>query len=109
MAIQFKLGELASAFTKRFSQEAQVLVSCGKLLMNDVITAISTPSPHIHKSKYAQRHLGSFSSLREIEKSLIDITPNILLTSSSAPKSSSSSLPQVASVSSTANATGSSA
>jgi hypothetical protein len=108
MAIQLKQGEAASAFAERFYREAQVLVTCGKLNIDDAITAaVSSVSGHPHLQLYLQGIKRSFTSIREIKEALLDIPPG-LLSSTSASKSThaSTSRPRVAAV--TTNTAGSS-
>lgn len=53
MAIQIRSGETAPEFAKCFYQEAQVLVTCGKLgLDDDVTAAVSLVASHPHLQLY---------------------------------------------------------
>ena len=110
MAIQLKQGEAASSFAERFYREAQVLVTCGKLTMDDAITAaVSSVSAHPHLQLYLKGIKRSFTSIREIKEALLDIPPNLLSSSPAHPKPASASRPRVATVSSTTNTSGNTA
>ena len=107
MAIQLKQGEAASSFAERFYWEAQVLVTCGKLTMDDAITAaVSSVLAHPHLQLYLKGIKRSFTSIREIKEALLDIPPNLLSSAPANPKPASASRPRVATVSSTANTSG---
>jgi hypothetical protein len=104
MAIQLKSGESAASFAERFYREAQVLVTCGKLSMDDAITAaVSSVASHPHLQLYLKGIKRSFTSIREIKEALLDIPPNLLSSSASSSKSSTAttSRPRVAAVTTT--------
>ena len=90
MSIQIRAGETAPAFAERFYREAQVLVTCGKLDLDDAVTAaVSSVASHPHLQLYLKGVRRSLTSIREIKEAFLDIPPNLLSASSSKPTNSS--------------------
>ncbi len=90
MSIQIRAGETAPAFAERFYREAQVLVTCGKLDLDDAVTAaVSSVASHPHLQLYLKGVRRSLTSIREIKEAFLDIPPNLLSASSSKPNNSS--------------------
>ena len=90
MSIQIRAGETAPAFAERFYREAQVLVTCGKLNLDDAVTAaVSLVASHPHLQLYLKGVRRSLTSIREIKEAFLDIPPNLLSASSSKPANSS--------------------
>lgn len=86
MSIQIRAGETASSFAERFYREAQVLVTCGKLDLDDAVTAaISSVASHPHLQLYLKGVKRTLTSIREIKEAFLDIPPNLLATTSSKP------------------------
>lgn len=109
VAIQFKYEDSDSVFGEKFYWEVQVLVTCGKLSMDDAITAaVSSVASHPHLQLYIKASSAHFLSIKETKEALLDIPPNLLLTSSLDPKPASASLSCVATVLPTASTKGSS-
>ena len=83
MSIQIRAGESAPAFAERFYREAQVLVTCGRLNLDDAVTAaVSAVAAHPHLQLYLKGVRRSLTSIREIKEAFLDIPPNLLSPSS---------------------------
>ena len=90
MSIQIRSGETAPAFAERFYREAQVLVTCGKLNLDDAVTAaVSSVASHPHLQLYLKGVRRSLTSIREIKEAFLDIPPNLLASTSPKPANSS--------------------
>ena len=84
MSIQIRSGETAPAFAERFYREAQVLVTCGRLTLDDAVTAaVSAVAAHPHLQLYLKGVRRSLTSIREIKEAFLDIPPNLLSSTSS--------------------------
>ena len=78
MAIHLKRGENPSEFADRFYREAQVLSTCGKISLDDAITAaVSAVSGYAHLQLYLKGIKRSFRSILNIKEALQDIPPNL--------------------------------
>lgn len=84
MAIHLKWGENPSRFADRLYQKAQVLLTCGKISLDDAITAfVSAVSGYDHLQIYLKGKKRSFHSILDIKEAIQDIPPNLGLPHSS--------------------------
>ena len=104
MSIQIRAGETAPAFAERFYREAQVLVTCGRLTLDDAVTAaVSAVAAHPHLQLYLKGVRRSLTSIREIKEAFLDIPPNLLSSSSASRPPSAPRHPRVSTLNSEAS------
>ena len=76
MAIQLKKNEATDDFAESFYQEAQVLLTCQKVTLDDAIsTAISTMSVQPHLQLYIKGIKRSFQYISDIKEAILDNPP----------------------------------
>ena len=74
MLIRIQAGETVPAFAERFYCEAQVLVTCRRLNLDDAVTAaVSAVAAHPHLQLYLKGVRRSFTSIQEIKEAFLDI------------------------------------